>query len=128
MFGLKGVSGIGISFGLDRIYDVLAEYNLFPETSEGGPKVLVTHLDAIAFKHGINLIDKIRNADLSADIFPESVKIQKQMNYANKLNIPYVITVGSDEISQARYPLKNMKSGKTIISSIESIIATLKTA
>ena len=64
MFGLKGVSGIGISFGLDRIYDILAEYNLFPEISEGGPKVLITHLDAIAFKHGVNLIDNIRNADI----------------------------------------------------------------
>jgi len=126
MFGLKGVSGIGISFGLDRIYDILAEYDLFPETSEGGPQVLITHLDAIAFKHGVNLIDKIRNADISADLFPESVKIQKQMNYANKLKIPYVITVGSNEISRAHYPLKNMKSGKTILSPIESIIATLK--
>ena len=127
MFGLNGVSGIGISFGLDRIYDILIEYNLFPKTSEGGPKVLITHLDATAFKHGINLIDKIRNAGISADLFPEPVKIQKQMNYANKLKIPYVITVGSDEISQARYPLKNMISGKTLISPIESIIATLKT-
>ena len=127
MFGLKGVSGIGISFGLDRIYDILAEYNLFPEISEGGPKVLITHLDAIAFKHGVHLLDKIRSADISADLFPESVKIQKQMNYANKLKIPYVITVGSNEISQARYPLKNMKSGKTMLLPIESIIATLKT-
>ena len=127
MFGLEGVSGIGISFGLDRIYDILAEYDLFPEISKGGPQVLITHLDAIAFKHGVNLIDKIRNADISADLFPESVKIQKQMNYANKLKIPYVITVGSNEISQAHYPLKNMKSGKTIFSPIESIISTLKT-
>jgi histidyl-tRNA synthetase len=127
MFGLKGVSGIGVSFGLDRIYDVLAESNLFPKTAKGGPKVLITHLDASAFKHGIKIIEQIRKAGIAADLFPDSVKIQKQMNYANKLAIPYVITIGSDEISQARYPLKNMSSGKVLTSTIEQIIKTLKT-
>ena len=127
MFGLKGISGIGISFGLDRIYDVLTESNLFPKTSNGSPKVLITHLDATAFNHGINLIEKIRKAGISADLFPDSIKIQKQMNYANKLEIPYVITIGSDEISKAHYPLKNMSSGNTLISPIEEIIETLKT-
>jgi len=128
MFGLKGVSGIGISFGLDRIYDVLAESNLFPETAKGGPKVLITHLDASAFKHGIKIIEQLRKAGIAADLFPDSVKIQKQMNYANKLAIPYVITIGSDEISQARYPLKNMSTGKVLTSSFEGIIENLKTA
>ena len=127
MFGLKGVSGIGVSFGLDRIYDVLAESNLFPETAKGGPKVLIIHLDASAFKHGIEIIEQIRKAGIAADLFPDSVKIQKQMNYANKLAIPYVITIGSDEISQARYPLKNMSTGKVLTSSVEEIIESLKT-
>ena len=127
MFGLKGISGIGISFGLDRIYDVLTESNLFPKTSNGSPKVLITHLDPTAFIHGINLIEKIRRAGIPSDLFPDSIKIQKQMNYANKLAIPYVITIGSDEISKARYPLKNMSSGKTLTLPIEEIIETLKT-
>jgi len=126
MFGLKGMSGIGISFGLDRIYDVLAASNLFPETAKGGPKVLITHLDTSAFKHGIKIIEKLRKAGIAADLFPDAVKIQKQMNYANKLAIPYVITIGSEEISQARYPLKSMSTGEILTSSVEGIIENLK--
>ena len=125
MFGLNGVSGIGISFGLDRIYDVLLESQLFPETAKGGPQVLVIHLDEMSFKHGIQLVDALRDAGISADLYPDNVKIQKQMTYANKLGIPFVLTIGSDEIAQENYPLKNMVSGETTRASLQNIIKLL---
>lgn len=126
VFGLSGVSGIGISFGLDRIYDVLEELNLFPLESSENVNILVTHFDDESFKHSIGIVGQLRNNGISAELYPENAKIKKQFNYANKLNIPYVLTVGNEEIKSEKYTFKNMNSGNQELLSLDEIILKLK--
>ena len=127
VFGLGGVSGIGISFGLDRIYDVLEELNLFPTDTQESIQVLFVHFDETSFKHCISLIEKLRSQGISSELYPESVKIKKQFNYANKINVPHVVTVGSEEIKTGKYAFKNMKSGEQEKLSIDEIILKFRT-
>jgi len=126
VFGLPGLSGIGISFGLDRIYDVLDELKLFPETSLSGPKVLISHFDEESFRHGIKLLDRLRSNGISADIYPEIAKFKKQLSYADKSKIPYLITIGSNEIATGIYSLKNMNSGIQTSGGYEDLLSVLK--
>ena len=111
VFGLKGISGIGISFGLDRIYDVLEERNLFPESLGRPSDVLIGHFDEESKIHGIGVLTELRDANIKAEIFPDSAKIKKQFNYADKKNIPFVAVIGPEEIKTGKYALKNMKTG-----------------
>lgn len=126
VFGLPGVSGIGISFGLDRIYDVLTELDLFPVTFGSSLRLLITHFDEASFAHGLQILHAIRNAGIAADIYPDSVKIKKQMAYANKIGVPNVITIGSNEIETQQYSLKDMSTGEKSNLSLEEIIRQLQ--
>ena len=126
IFGLPNVSGIGISFGLDRIYDVLEELNLFPEQVATTTQVLITHFDTSSFTHGLQLLESIRKSGIPADIYPDISKIKKQMTYANKLGVPFVITIGSSEIESGLYTFKDMKSGEQQNLNLESIIKQLQ--
>lgn len=111
LFGLPGLSGVGISFGVDRIYDVLEELQLFPTTAQQGTKVLFFNLDektaGIAFK----LLMQLRGKGVSAELFHEPSKLDKQMKYANKRNIPYVIIMGESEMTENVVSIKNMVTG-----------------
>lgn len=111
LFGLPGLSGVGISFGVDRIYDVLEELQLFPATAEQSTKVLIFNLDpgtaAIAFP----LLMQLRGRGIPAELFHEPSKMDKQMKYANKRNIPYVIIMGDNEIKENTMSIKNMITG-----------------
>lgn len=125
MFGLKDLTGVGISFGADRIYDVLEELNLFPLTSSESTRVMISNFDQNAEKYALPLLRKIREAGINSEIYPSSAKLKKQLNYADDKKIPYVILIGSEEMESGNLSLKNMKSGDQQKLSIEQIIAAL---
>lgn len=111
IFGLKDVSGVGISFGLDRIYLVLEELGLFPETVSDKVDVLCVNFGEKEALASLKLIKVLREAGKSAELFPDNAKMKKQMNYANKRDIPYVIIIGANELENSMCIVKNMKSG-----------------
>lgn len=115
IFGLPNMSGVGISFGVDRIYDVMEELNLFPESisKNSGTQLLFTHFDAETQFYCLRLADECRANSISCEIYPDlTKKLSKQFDYANKKNIPFVCTVGSKEMESGILALKNMKNGE----------------
>jgi len=127
VFGLKDVSGVGISFGLDRIYDVMEELNLFPAETSESVDVFIVHFDEDCFLHGISLVNALRGKGIHTDIYPECVKIKKQFNHADKINARHTLVIGQEEIENKRYKLKDMSSGEQKSVSLDEIIAQLKT-
>ncbi len=125
IFGLNDVSGVGISFGADRIYDVLEELNAFPENSEKGTKALFVNFGKKEAIHCLSLAAKLRESGIYTEIYPDDAKLKKQMTYADKNRIEYVIMVGENEISQGKYSLKNMVTGEQQNLDIEEIIERL---
>lgn len=111
IFGLKNVSGVGISFGLDRIYLVLEELDLFPETITDKVDVLCINFGEKEALASMKLIKVLREAGKSAELYPDNAKMKKQMNYANKRNIPYVIIIGGNELENNTCVVKNMNDG-----------------
>ncbi|QNR84424.1 histidine--tRNA ligase [Pedobacter riviphilus] len=126
MFGLKDLTGVGVSFGADRIYDVLEELNLFPASAEVGTKVLISNFDAEAEKYALPIVQQFRNAGISAELYPSSAKLKKQMAYADAKNIPYVILIGGDEIASGELTLKDMQSGEQKKLTVLGILELLK--
>lgn len=122
IFGMPGVSGVGISFGADRIFDVLNQLNLYPESSIQGTRVLFVNFGETEAGCILPLIHKCRLAGISAEIYPDTDKMKKQMSYANANHIPYVIIVGEDEMRQQKVTLKDMLSGGQQLLSIEECI------
>jgi histidyl-tRNA synthetase len=122
VFGLENVSGVGISFGADRIYDVLLQLNAFPETSNENTVVLFLNFGSQEQVVAISLLNKVRQSGINAEIYPEAAKIKKQMNYANQNNIPWVVIIGENEINQGVATLKNMQSGEQKVVSQEQIV------
>ncbi len=112
IFGLKNVSGVGISFGLDRIYLVLEELGLFPEAVTERTKILFINFGENEALYALKAIKKLRENNITAELFPDAAKMKKQMNYANKRNIPFVVLAGESEVQQESYTLKNMQSGE----------------
>lgn len=112
MFGLEGTSGIGISFGLDRIYDVMEELNLFPQKITQRLDVLIVHFNESNLKHAQKIVMKLREAGIKADLYPTADKIKKQFNYADKIQTPYTLIIGDNEMESGEYMLKNMQSGE----------------
>ena len=112
IFGLKDISGVGISFGLDRIYLVLEELNLFPETISESTKVLFINFGEAEAMTCLQAVTKLRQSGVKAELYPNKTKIKKQMNYANRRNIPYVVLVGEEEVKANVFTLKNMESGE----------------
>ncbi|MDT0644754.1 histidine--tRNA ligase [Zunongwangia sp. F363] len=112
IFGLKNISGVGISFGLDRIFLVLEELNLFPPTVTESTKVLFINFGDKEALYALKAVQKLRRNNITAELYPESSKMKKQMNHANKREIPFVVLAGDEEMEQQRFTLKNMKSGE----------------
>ncbi|TDO21452.1 histidine--tRNA ligase [Pedobacter duraquae] len=125
MFGLKGLTGVGISFGADRIYDVMHELNLFPETTAAGTRVLISNFDDAAARYALPLLQKLREADIASELYPSSAKLKKQMGYADAKAIPYVVLIGSDEMDSGLLTLKDMQSGTQQKLSPDGIISFL---
>ncbi|MFA6275514.1 MAG: histidine--tRNA ligase [Pedobacter sp.] len=126
MFGLKDLTGVGISFGADRIYDVLEELNLFPASAARGTKVLISNFDEIAELYALPILQQLRTVNISAELYPSAAKLKKQMSYADAKNIPYVILIGGDEMNSGLLTLKDMESGDQQKLDIAAIIAKLK--
>ncbi len=126
IFGLKDVSGIGISFGLDRIYLVLEALNLFPETITNTVKALFINFGEAEAMASVKAIKQLRDNGISAELFPDNKKTIKQFNYANKRNIPNVVLVGDEELASNSFTLKNMASGEQQMLSLEALIKALK--
>ncbi|MDT8400197.1 MAG: histidine--tRNA ligase [Bacteroidales bacterium] len=122
IFGLEGVSGVGVSFGADRIYDVMNQLDLFPGQSEQGTTVLFLNFGDKEEKYSIPVLNSLRKAGIASELFPSPLKIKKQMAYANNRDIPWVVIAGVDEIKEGKLTLKNMKSGdQTLINKDELI-------
>jgi histidyl-tRNA synthetase len=125
IFGLKGVSGVGISFGLDRIYLVIEELDLFPKTVEENTKVLFINFGNKESLYALKAIDELRKNNITAELYPDSAKMGKQMTYADKRTIPFVVLTGESEISNKSYTLKNMKTGEQQSLSLSELIIKL---
>lgn len=125
VFGLKGVSGVGISFGADRIYDVLNQLDLYPKESKASTKVIFINFGTEEEAYCLPILSKVRAAGISAEIFPDAAKMKKQMIYANKKHIPYVVMVGDNEMKSGLVTLKNMDSGEQQQVTPESLIEHL---
>ena len=126
IFGLPDVSGVGISFGADRIYDVLNELKLFPETAEISSQLMFVNFGKEEENFCLPLLEKLRNAGIKSEIYPSSAKMKKQMTYANNKNIPYVAIVGSQEIETKKITLKNMTTGEQKKLDFDELIKEIK--
>ncbi|MCR8557404.1 histidine--tRNA ligase [Mucilaginibacter sp. BJC16-A38] len=111
MFGLKGLTGVGISFGADRIYDVMDELNLFPTTSNQTTQLLICCFDKEGEAFALPILQKLRSQNVNAELYPAGAKLKKQLDYANSKHIPFTIIIGSDEIESGLLTIKNMASG-----------------
>ena len=123
IFGLKGISGVGISFGLDRIYLVLEELQLFPETVTENTRILFLNFGEEESLYALKTIRKLRAAGISAELYPDTAKMKKQMTYAHRREIPYVVLAGAEEIREEMFTLKNMVSGEQLKLSLEQLIS-----
>jgi len=126
LFGLSGMSGVGISFGADRIYDVMTELNLFPESATSSTQVLFINFGEQEQDYCLGLAKQLRDNNISAEVYPSAAKMKKQMNYANAKNIPYVIYVGENEIASGEIKYKNMESGEQVICKFEDFLNKIK--
>jgi len=124
-FGLKGMSGVGISFGLDRIYDVMEELGLFENVATNTTKVLFINFGGESEDYAFQLLQKFRQANIAAELYPDSAKMKKQMKYANAKNIPFVVFVGVEEMQEGSLKLKNMDSGEQNSMSLEEAIGVV---
>lgn len=126
VFGMPGTSGVGISFGADRIFDVLNTLDLYPADTLASTKVLFINFGENEATASFGYIKQLRAADISAELFPDTTKMKKQMNYANVKNVPFVAMVGESEIENGTIALKDMTSGEQSNYTIEQLIDMLK--
>ncbi len=126
IFGLKDVSGVGISFGLDRIYLVLEELGLFPEAVSKSIDVLFINFGEDESLFSLKAIKQLRENNIHAELYPDAAKMKKQMNYANKRNVPFVVLVGEQEMNSNTYTLKNMVSGDQNQVNLNQLVSLLK--
>ena len=111
VFGLPGMSGVGFSFGIDRIYDVMQELNLFADRHLPSTNILITNFDQHTEKYAFHILTELRKANIPTEMYPDPVKIKKQLNYANKKGIPFVLMIGSEEIKKGVCSMKDMIRG-----------------
>ena len=120
------LSGVGFSFGVDRIYDAMEELKLFPKKAQISSRALVCHFDQESFEYGLRVLSSLREKDISCEIYPDISKIKKQLDYANKKQIPFAIVIGSEEMTSGRIALKNLDTGEQEKFYLEQIIEHLK--
>lgn len=125
VFGVPNIPGIGFSFGVDRIYDVMDELELFPTFETESTQVLITNFDEECFKKGLKILNTFRSNQIKTELYPVSDKIKKQFNYANKKGISYVLVAGSEEFQNNSFALKHMESGEQELLTLDQIIEKL---
>jgi histidyl-tRNA synthetase len=126
LFGLKNLSGVGVSFGIDRIYDVMEELNLFPTQLAEGTQVMIVNFGGENELYALHILRQLRDAGIAAEIYPDAAKFDKQMKYANKRGIAFVMMPGDDERKAEKVSLKNFTTGEQKTLGIDECIATLK--
>ncbi len=126
-FGLPGVSGVGFSFGVDRLYDAMEELKLFPQEAQVSTQVMIVHFDAESKHYGLKVLQQLREKNIASEIYPDAVKIQKQLDYANKKMIPFVIVIGSEEMKSGLLAFKDMRKGEQEKISVQDILKKLTT-
>ena len=126
IFGMPGLSGVGISFGADRIYDVLNALDLYPKETITGTQLLFINFGEKETEYCLPVINQARKAGIRTEMFPDSCKMKKQMNYANAKNIPFVALAGENEINAEKFTLKDMTTGEQCLISAEELINRLK--
>jgi histidyl-tRNA synthetase len=125
IFGMPGLSGVGISFGADRIYDVMSELNLFPNDVKTSTKVLFINFGEKEERYCLPFLNTLRQAGIASEIYPESAKLKKQFSYADAKGIPYVIIAGEEEMNSSKLKLKNMNSGEESTTMADAIIENI---
>lgn len=125
IFGLPNVSGVGISFGADRIYDVLTELNLFPKTLQSTTQILFAAFGDAELAYALKWAKELRQAGKAVEVYPEPAKMKKQMSYADAKQIPFVAIVGGDEMAQNKVMLKNMRTGEQKLVTLEELCTIL---
>ncbi len=125
VFGMEGVSGVGISFGADRIYDVLNQLELYPESTTNATQLLFVNFGEKETGYILPILQKARAAGIRAELYPDNAKMKKQMSYANSKNIAYVAIVGEEELAQGKLTLKNMTTGEQTLVTPEELVVQL---
>jgi len=125
-FGVPGLTGVGFSLGVDRIYAVMEEQNLFPAYSAVTTQVMLTNMDSEAEQLALRIITQLRMQGIKAELYPEQGKLKKQLNYANKKNIPFVVIIGTEEKAAGKFTLKDMHTGTQQLYTLAELIAKLK--
>ena len=126
VFGLKGISGVGISFGADRIYDVLEELNLFPPSTAETTKIMLICFDEVAQNYAFGVAKILRNSGINTEIYADLAKMKKQLEYANKRTIPFVAIIGSEEVESGKLTLKNMQTAEQEKLTVTEIVEKLQ--
>ena len=126
VFGMEGVSGVGISFGADRIYDVLNQLDLYPKGTENATQLLFVNFGEKESEYVLPVLSRVREAGICAEIYPDAAKMKKQMGYANSKAVPFVAIVGENEMNEGKITLKNMSTGKQALLTVEELIAAVK--
>ncbi len=124
-FGLPGVSGVGFSFGVDRLYDCLEELKLFPEAVATTTQCLIANFDAESEAAVLPVLRQLRAAGIPSELFPEAGKLKKQFQYADQKGIPYVLLQGSEERAASQFKLKKLSTGEERTMSLEEVLAEL---
>ena len=122
IFGMPGLSGVGISFGADRIYDVLNTLDLYPKEAVNGPRLLFINFGEKETAYCLSAVSKARAQGIRTEMYPDSVKMKKQMSYANAKAIPFVALAGENEIAEGKFTLKNMQTGEQQLVTIDELI------
>lgn len=126
IFGMPGLSGVGISFGADRIFDVLNQLDLYPKETITGTELLFVNFGASEAAYCMSVLTRVRAAGIRSELYPEAAKMKKQMAYANAKQVPYVVLVGENEIAEGKLTVKNMTSGEQQLLSVEELIRLLR--
>jgi len=126
IFGMPGISGVGISFGVDRIYDVLNALDCYPKDATNGTQLLFINFGEKETAYCLPVVAKARAAGIRTEIFPDVAKMKKQMSYANAKQIPYVALAGENEINQSKLTLKNMETGEQLLVTPEELVAQFR--
>jgi histidyl-tRNA synthetase len=126
-FGDKeNLSGVGFSFGVDRLFDAMEELDVFPKDTQVSSKVLLCHFDDASFRYGLGVLSKLREAGIASEIYPDQAKLKKQLEFANKKMIPFTVVIGSDEMNSGEMAFKDMEKGEQQKLTVDEIVRKLK--
>ena len=125
LFGVPNVPGVGISFGVDRIYDVMEELKVFPENLNTPVKCLIINFGAASRMQNLKVLAELRKANIATEYYPDEKKLQKQIEYALKKRIPYILIQGEDEIQQQRVKMKQLDTGQQEAYTLQDAVTIL---